>query len=260
MKALRRHELKENDLAHALEATKVYLREHGKPLGIAIVGGIVLVTVVSITVRTRAANLEDAWKRKSLLVFGTPEEGRQSLAKLSALTRESGDPSFVLSGLIEQGMQALRLAQNSPVPPDPDFNDQARAALQELLSRFGYNPLAYGTAHLGLATVAENAFAFDRDPAAKETARRHLAAVLDSPPQNTLPFHRMAAERLAALDETFNVVRFAAAPPSPPAPSVEQTTISPTPVPFGQLPPEIRRMHVNSDGSIEEVDTTHEKP
>ncbi|MBI4717639.1 MAG: hypothetical protein HY763_07535 [Planctomycetes bacterium] len=261
MRADRRHELKENDLAHALEVAKVYLHENGKRLGLAVTAVIVIFAVVTVAVRTRAANIEDAWRRRSELSYKSADEARQSLEKLSAMVKESADIGFALSGLVDLGMQSLRYAQESAAPPDPDFNALARQAFEDLLARFPANPLAAGMAHSGLATVAENAFVLDQNPSHKEEARRHLSAIVDNASFQGLPFYRRAADRLAAIDRTFSVVRFAAAPP-PPAPSAdladpaEPAAGAAMPEAAPAAPPEVKmqRVRVNPDGTVEPIE------
>lgn len=252
MKADRRHELRENDLAHALEFAKAYLGEKGKNLGLVVVAVAAVVIVVSLAVRSRAANVEDAWNRKGLLSFETPDEGKQSLEKLVALTKESADESFVLASLMDQGVHALRLAQEVELPPDPDLNNRARAAFAQLLSRFPNNPLAVGAAHSGLATVAENDFALDGNVQRKNDARDHLTAIMNHPALETMPFHGLAGDRLKELDKTFTVVRFAKSkPPAAQAPAA----ITPTPVAAEGVPQQfLQRMRINPDGTLEPVE------
>ena len=69
MKAERRHELKENDLAHALEVARKYLDEHGKRIGFTVVVVVAVVAGVGLTVRSRAAAGEDMRRRRGALKF-----------------------------------------------------------------------------------------------------------------------------------------------------------------------------------------------
>ncbi len=241
MKAQRRHELKENDLAHAMEVARTYLDEHGGRIGLAVVIVVAVVAVTTLTVRSPTAAMEDKWRRKSELSYEDPEIGRESLAALATMTQEASDERFILTslielrqqasqwvrkviggpdpelnererfiliGLIEQGQQALRLAQKVIGGPDPELNEQAREAFEQLRTRFSDHPLAIGIAHLGLATVAENDFALDSDPAHKMEAVKHLETVLEYPGLDSTPFKRMALERREALDQTFALVSF----------------------------------------------------
>lgn len=209
MKAERRHELKENELLQALNNARKYLDENGKPLGIAAVVVVVVVAAVSFSMRSRAAAIEDVWRRRAQLTFEDPEVGRESLESLARMTESVTDKRFVLSSLMEQGQQALRLSALVEAPPDPDFNDKAAAAFRQLLERFSDNPLAFGVAEIGLATVEENEFVLDHDFAHKERADEHLGNIINNSSMNSMPFMRAAMDRRQRLDEIFTRIRFA---------------------------------------------------
>lgn len=216
MKTQRRHELKESDLSHALDVARTYVDEHGKRIALAIVvvGAVVIGTALS--VRSQGAAIEDHWRQKDELRFDDVEIGRESLDVLANLIDTSRDEQFLLTGLIDLGQQALRLAGQVDVPPDREFNDTARDAFEQLLGRFGDNPLAVGVAHLGLATVEENLFTVDRSPSRKTNAANHLTAIIEDPALDGIPFKRMAMDRRAALDSTFTPVIFAEPPAGDP--------------------------------------------
>jgi hypothetical protein len=208
MKAERRHELKENDLSHAISVARRYVEDNGKQVTIGVIVVVAVIAAVGFGVRSRTAGIEDVWRRKAQLSFDDPQVGRDSLAALAAMRDDVADERFALASLVEQGQYALRLAQQVPDPPDRELNDQARKAFDELLRRFPENPLALGIAHSGLATVEENEFVIDGDLAHKEWAGEHLAAIIKEPALNGMPFQRIARDRRKALDETFTVVEF----------------------------------------------------
>jgi hypothetical protein len=208
MKAERRHELKENDLAHYIEVTKKYLDENGKTIGFAVIVIAAAVTAVAMTVRSRAAAIEDTWRARGRLQFADAVTGKEDLKTLTTLTSESPDEQFVFRGLVDKGVQALRLSREAPVSPDPELNAMARNAFEELLSRFGDRPLAVGIAHSGLATVAENEFVLDKDMSHRETAEKHLTAIIENSALNGMPFQRIALERRNTLDKVFTEVEF----------------------------------------------------
>ncbi|GAG14993.1 unnamed protein product, partial [marine sediment metagenome] len=116
MKAGRRHELKENDLIHALETGRAYLQQHGKGVGLTALAVIAVVFVTSLAIRSRGAVAEDHWRQKSLLSF-EPDVAKQSLESLMTMANESTDQGFVLSALFEQGTQSLRLAAEAETSP-----------------------------------------------------------------------------------------------------------------------------------------------
>ena len=208
MKAQRRHELRENDLAHALEVVRKYLDDNGRRIGLALVVAIAVIAVTALIARSQTAATENRWRRLSELSFQNPEVGRDSLAALNALIRDTSDERFMMSGLIRQGHESLRLALDVPVPPDPELNDSAREAFTQLGDRFSDSPLASGLARLGLATVEENSFVLDGDLSHKEAARMHLQAVAGDVRMDALPFKRMAMDRLAVIDEIFTPAVF----------------------------------------------------
>ena len=259
MKASRRHELKENDLAHALHSAQDYLREHGTKVGIGIFVVLAGLIAVGIAVQTRADKLEQAWMAKNQLTFEDPAKGLESIEKLAELTTETPDQTLALAGLFEWGMQALRLAQEVPAPPDPVLNGKAREAFEALLERFGSNALAFGTAHAGLATVEENEFAIDVDLSHKERAERHLRALLDSPLLNGLPYQGVASERLDKLDAVFTIVRFAVPVAAEGADEADATGevihIAPTPVPIEEVPDAYKDKPADTDESEGPHDT-----
>ncbi len=208
MKAERRHELKENDLAHALGVAREYLDDHGARIGMYVLVAGIVFAAVAFGVRSRSASIEDVWRRKGQLNFTNAEVGRQSLVALASMTKDVSDETFIFSSLADQAMQALRLAREVPVPPDRELNTKAESALRQLLERFPDNPLAVGLAHSGLVTVEQNYFVLDGDLVHKERAAEHLAAIVENPALNGLPFKRIALERREALDEIFVTVSF----------------------------------------------------
>lgn len=223
MKASRRHELKENELAHMIESAKTFFDERGKSILLVVVAAAAVIWIASFGLRSRATQHADEWARKMALEFDSTdlEKGRGALQSLASLARESSDKALVLSALIDQGTFALDLASGVESPPDLGLNDQAKQAFERLLSEYRGNPLAEGIARCGLATVAENAFALDGQSAHKQTALGHLEAVRDNTDAFTgTPFMTIALERLNNLDEVFTKIDFA--PPLPPLVTVAE--------------------------------------
>lgn len=243
MKAERRHELKENDLAHALETARGYLGANVKQLGMILMACVAVVTVVSLALGSRSINREEAWLKLRNLNFATVEDTRQSVATLREVVREADDDEFIRTGLMTLGSQSLRWCLDVETPPDSELNDAARQAFEGLLQRFRGEPLAFATAHSGLATVAENDFVLEPKPSFKESARRHLTAIKENKALANLPFFAAATTRLEQLDETFTIVRFA---PAPVVADAEENSV--------ELMPEIQRFKINPDGSSEKID------
>ncbi|MBU0718967.1 MAG: hypothetical protein KJ749_12015 [Planctomycetes bacterium] len=258
MKTERRHELKESDLAHAIDNAKTYLAEHGSRLLLVGVLVVVALLAVMITAQARTTALQDAWQRKNELNFDNVDEGRESLTTLAAIIRDVSDPAFKLASLIDQGRYALSLAQKVDDPPDAELNEVAREAFNALLARAEDSPLAFAVAHTGLATVEENAFTLDGNRAHRDNAAQHLQAVVDYPAMQSMPFHRLAAERLASIDEVFSIVRFDTAIPEEEkaaAADVTPTPIGATRVPQDQVPQRIlQKVRATEDGRFVPVE------
>ncbi len=236
MKAQRRHELKENDLSHALEVARDYLDKHGKTLVMSVVIVGAVAAAVGLTVQSRSTAREDRWRRRADLAFTDPQVGRESLATLSTLIQDAPD-DFALASLIEQGHQALRLSLDVNVPPDRELTATAKTAFHQLLARFGDNQLAVGAAHLGLATVEENEFALDGDPTHRTEVEKHLAAVIDAPSLDGMPFKGIAMKRRDELDETFKRITFAEPQPVEADPAVaEPADAAPAPPAVNDAP------------------------
>ncbi len=219
MKAERRHELRENDLVHALGLAREYFEKNSGRITLFAVAALAVFAAVTFALRSRAAAHEDVWRRKNQLTYEDPSKGAQSIDRLMTLVAETSDPQLALEGLLDAGRQALRLAREVPFPPDRELNNRARKAFEELLRRFPNNPLAVGVALSGLATVAENDFMVNHDPACKSEAASFLERLSKDAMFNGLPFQRMALDRLKSLDETFQVVLFQ--PPLPPEEPVD---------------------------------------
>ncbi len=224
MKAERRHELKENDLTHAIEVGRTYLQGHGKSLGFAVLAVIAAVVVTSLVARSREAAAEDRWDKMSQLVFDTPEATKRSLDELGTLAAASEDDRFALYALISKGRRALEAATSGDALPDEALNGVARDAFETILRRFPQNPVAVGVGNLGLATVEENDFGLDGNADHKAKAASHLKAVMDDSRLHTMPFYQTALDRSESIDATFTKVVFK---PAPPKPEPEEVRVGP---------------------------------
>lgn len=211
MKAERRHELRENDLVHALHSTRDYLKNHGERVGGIAAVVIILVGVVSFSMRSKASTMDSVWRQRADLDFTDLEVGRQSLDQLRDLTIDVSSSRFVMDSLMVQGGQALQLAQLAPAPPDPALNERAREAFETLRDKFSSNSVATGVALLGLATVEENAFVLDRSPTHKQKAHDYLSSVIRDERFNGLPLQTVATQRREALDRTFTMINVVSA-------------------------------------------------
>jgi len=218
MKSERRHELRENDLVHALNVAKDYLDKNGGKIALVVVVLVVVIGGGTLFKRSRARAMEEVWQQRSNLKYTDPETGRKSLEVLRELTQGVTDRTFVMDSLMDQGRQALNLAQMVPNPPGKDFNDMARQAYTELLAKYPDNPMAIGVAKLGLATVEENAYVLDHDMAHKAKTRELLTEIIKDNRLTGLPVQTIATKRRAALDDTFTPITLVPTPDEPKSP------------------------------------------
>lgn len=267
MKSERRHELRENDLIHALEQTREYVKRNSANLGLLIGAVLIVVVIATVTVRSRAATAEQAWRQRGELSFADVDKGRDSLASLASMVNASSDPEFARTGLTDQGVNALRLAQEVEDPPDHDFVETAAQAFEALLARFGDSPVAFAVAHDGLATVAENRFVLDAATSHKEQARTHLQAIVDNTALRGFPLHQRALERLEGLDRVFTIVRFAEAQDDEPVDEAAPgpANIQAIPISFDKVPKDLKLIleqggSATPEESAEGSDETDEQP
>lgn len=223
MDSERRHQLRENDLAHGLTVTRDYFEQHSKQITFVALTVLVLFAVGSFVVRSRSEARSDEWRQKNELKFDDPKDGLRSIDQLLSIVKSSSDSRLVLDGLIEAGRQSLKLAQEAPFPPDRELNERARQAFDELLKHFPREPMPTGVALSGLATVEENSFVLDHNLAHKEKAREYLTRLSSDSTFSGLPFQRIALDRLKTLDSIFVVTEFAPPPPPPPAEAAAPT-------------------------------------
>lgn len=209
MKAERRHELQENDLVHLLERGREYLATNGKHVVVIAIVVIAVGVGASTLFRSQSVAREELWRQRAEINIEKPEDATTQLGNLRKLVDSASDQAFVLFGLVDEANLALRFArQGASATPERELVDRARSAYEEILRRFSGNPVAFGAAHCGLATVEENLFVLDGDPARKENARKHLDVVIDNPALQATPFGKMALDRRNALDATFQKVVF----------------------------------------------------
>lgn len=216
MKAERRHELKESDLAHALERGGNYLKQNGGRIGLLVIVVVAAVVVGNVVIQARENAVANNWSaRLDTSLFDAPEgEVTKRMDALLSLAAESTDPEFKMSTLMEVGREGLRLAVAEKEVPDQAILDVSRKAFARLQAEFSNTTLAVGAAHFGLAIVEENEFTLDGDISHKTRAREHLQAIIDDESMHRLPIYQQALDRMDRLDEIFTSIVFA--PPALP--------------------------------------------
>ena len=96
MKADRRHELQENELAQTLATLRTNVSEKARPIGIALLAVVAVFVITGLTMRSRAVAKEDQWRRLGQLMFDKPETAKESFDALSDLAKNSSDKGRLL--------------------------------------------------------------------------------------------------------------------------------------------------------------------
>lgn len=265
MKSHRRQELRTNELAQTIEQAKQFFEKNGN----YVVGGLVVIAVIALgyvyVQRSAQQQLADARRQMTTLPLDTDEDVRESISTLKVLVSENDDPQFERQALRRQAYMAMsRAGAAEDGTPSREFLEMAQEAFQSLLERHGEKPLDAGAALMGLATVEEDLFVLDRDPAHKEKAREYLERIANDASFNGTPYQTIALERLNTLDETFIQVALVDAPAGPPpsaeSPQTEAGTSMPigisspgatsptlTPIPASEVPEVVREAQRKED-------------
>lgn len=228
MKAQRRQELRENDLAHYIQQWVAYVQKNGSRVLTVAVALAVVVVLVWAFVQSRQKDAAEAWAKLSEIQAGDVEAMKRAVSELRALADGASSKSAELMALLRSGECALRLALLTESDAErQQYTDEAALAFERLSSRFADNMLAQGVALCGLATVEENRFALDGDRSRLDKARRLLEQVRDDARFNATPFKTDALARLNTLAEVFTPVTFAPPLPAPAPPPSEEPPATP---------------------------------
>ncbi|MHC4064320.1 MAG: hypothetical protein ACYSUI_07445 [Planctomycetota bacterium] len=267
MKASRRQELRTNDLAQYLEDMRDFFRSYGNYLAIGAVVIAAIVLVWFYQKRSTSEALTAAIKQMRTLPFSTDEEVRSSVKKLQQMATESKNEGLIVLTLrsrAEMAMSRAHAAEDGT--PSTEFLDLAEAACKEVLDRFPDRSLDVGPALSILATIEEDRFVLDSDPAHKEAARGYLERVRDDDQFTGTPLLGVALERLNDLEETFVPVVIAeplppvlppaiAAPPPPTVSSPAGDTQF-RQIPASEVPPQVREQAAGLQRSGSKTDGT----
>ncbi|GJM26683.1 MAG: hypothetical protein DHS20C16_30980 [Phycisphaerae bacterium] len=221
MKSTRRHELKSNDLAHALEQ----LGSSFKSWGGYVIGGmaVVFVGVVIFTYMKSARETaqDEAFvqlqKELSPGLAGIPktnDELLRSISRIADLGEQSSDAKFKIDAIMKRADLALNAAVFGQGGIDLALLKEAKSAFEEIVRDHRNLPIHYGRALFGLYQVEANGFAVDGDPARKEAAEGYLEQLRDDSRLAGVPFQTIAIDRLNELDGIFVDVKFPKQPGS----------------------------------------------
>jgi hypothetical protein len=255
MKAQRRHELKQNTLAHSLENLPEFGRQHGTKILLVVMFGL----LVALLIRSRVASSRNAAEKAAFsLSHGREavEQLRSNAGRLAQAPAQfvlaakevskvvdqaaqevldgSDDPRLIAEARILQGDLNWQLAAMPEAPgattrpelslprTDEQLLDAAAAAYQAAIDERNAPKESVVTARLGLAAVAENRRQWD---AAKEQYQK----VLDDPATQK-PLKDLAASALTRL-EMLRKPPLLAAPASAPSTATSTQPTQPATAP-----------------------------
>ena len=209
MKTTRRQDLKTNELSQQIEQFRAYAKEH---VGRLIAIGVVIVAAAAASYwyfHVREQRLMDGWTTLS----GTEvlADGEASITVFESLAKEDLDPALTAEALLKVGDVAMGKITGPDAsvdgPADPGavdathWNEKARTAYGEVVTRFRGNWTASGKAMLRLAVLAENQSDAD-------TARSWYREIMEDERFAATLFHERASYRLANLDRWSTTVSF----------------------------------------------------
>lgn len=222
MKATRRHDLQENELARSLGDAVQFARQNAN----WIIGGIVAVLVVLLLVwyvmSQRQEGRQKQWQRYEALSNAVLVQGRirgpesQSLPprtrqELTQLASETSQPNLAAWANVQIGYSAfeeLTRRRADLEAADVDLlAGEARQAYERVIANYPAQAAAVGEAHMGLGKLAESLNDFD-------TARKQYSAVVAMEGKAQPLTISMARSRLSELGKLAEPVVFPASAPS----------------------------------------------
>lgn len=202
MKAKRRHELKTNELAQSIQDLRFYLqRRGGLVLGVSVAAILVLI-VGTVWRRSAAQARSDAWQ--SYYNISSQQGGTERVSSALTLADNTADPTLARLALQLAAQIAWAEAHPTGESFDTDKLKQAEQAYERLLATYPDKVYTVGTAHRGLAAIAEEwadqaTGTSDRE-AFKARARKHYQAILDDNRLVNLPAGMVAEANISSLD------------------------------------------------------------
>lgn len=206
MKSQRRHDLKENALAHELGQLRTFLSKYGNWMAAALAGILLVVLVIMYFQKRSERELMDQQQQlEQLMTFDEKTDEKGRLAKIREFAETAKDPVLASQAALFLGdlylQRELNVTDHSSAEAR-ELRDQARKNYELVLQRFPNMKLLTAKAHFGLGMVAVNA----RDRAAAE---QHFQAALERVGKSE-ELHRMAQRELANLDRNLQAVMFVA--------------------------------------------------
>jgi len=214
LKATRRHDLKENELARDLGRAGEFIRRYLQWLVGGLVAIVVIIAIIFYASHRRQADRQEHWQRFAAL-SAIAETPRSDIAGLRLLAEQTPQKALAAWAYVKLGESIYSELRQRHCELDEQarqiLKDEAREAFTTVLSQYGVYSEAVGQANLGLARLAENDGQFD-------AAREAYQQVLDSGSRAGLLALQQAGAKLQQLKNTPRHVEFAASAPAESAP------------------------------------------
>jgi len=161
MKAKRRHELKENVLAHELGQLREFFSRHGSWIAGAIVAAVIAVVVVS-QLHTRSERALAAEKQRYRLLADPPGDmdPEERLKGFEELAADASDRAVAASAAVWAGnlcsQRYLNLLDEADAPEAREAYARAERNYRSVIERHADQPRLVVNAWRGLGVLAEN--------------------------------------------------------------------------------------------------------
>lgn len=160
MKAKRRHDLKENELAKDLDKAKVFFELHWKWLVGGLVAIVAIIGLIFLIVDRTKTNRQLEWQRLHSLVMAAQDDpGEKIREDLRGLAAQTGQDDLAAWAYLQAGKTAYAELMYRYAQLDPQAREKLAAeagqAFEKVISSYSKNVAATGGAHLGLGLLAE---------------------------------------------------------------------------------------------------------
>lgn len=211
MKARRRHELKENVLAHELGQLKEFLGKYGNWVFGGLAAAVIVLLVARHYVGRGQARYDEDKQRLEQLQQDAKLLPGQRLDKLTGLLETIENPVLAAEAAVWAGdlcvdeqLKALHEANRSEAA---GYASKAEGYYTQVISKYPDTKLFVAKAHLGLGILAENA-------GAPAKAKEHYEEILRLV-NSGYPVAQEAKRRLGMHQAWSRPVRFSTAPAEP---------------------------------------------
>jgi len=246
MKAQERHRLKSNELAESIKGLPQYWQEHGTR--IMIWAAVILIVLVG-SLWWRNSRIAAAQAKRTKLLSLVMQKNTMQLQAAQAAKGDdqdqfAGQPTPQLAALVGplatladdaagSGLGATALLQQAEairadlLISNQMISDESKRQLcqraadvyQKVLRQYGNDPIAAGSAHIGLALIAEDMASWDK---AKEIYQQ-IVSQADGKLAGTI-YPQLAKQRLVLLDDISEPIEFPmVAPVQAQTPTAQET-------------------------------------